>query len=97
MEIDKEKLKYVLAFMDQWIMEEIDRALCDSETDPHKSAVAINNLIKCYIALEQQVGYSLPFHDPETFFRFNAYTKAEWEQFERKRTKESTYYLGIQL
>lgn len=98
MEIDKEKLEYILAFMDQWLTESIiDRVLNDSETDPHYSAVAANNLIKCYIALEQQVGHSLPFSDPKSYFRFNAYTEPEWEQFEAKRAKESTYYRGLQL
>ena len=49
MDIDIEKLKYLLNDMDCILGELIDHVLLDSKTDPHYSAVAVANKIKCYI------------------------------------------------
>ena len=96
MDIDCEKLKYLLNDMDDVIGELIDKVLSDSETDPHYSAVATTNKIKCYIQIMDELGKSLPYRNVEEFFEFNAYTNEEYRLFEESRRKEAEYYRGIQ-
>lgn len=96
MDIDCEKLKYLLNDMESIIEELIDKVLSDSITDPHYSAVAATNKIKCYIQVMNELGEPLPYNSVEGFFRFNAYTMDEFRLFEECRTKEAKYYRGIQ-
>ena len=96
MNIDREKLMYLLNDMDFHIGELIDNVLSDSESDPHYSAVAAVNKIKCYIQIMNELGKELPYSSVEEFFDFNAYTEDEYKLFESKRQKESVYYRGIQ-
>lgn len=60
-DIDVEKLKYLLNDMDVNIGELIDNVLNDSETDPHYSAVFTANKIKCYIQIMNELGEKLPY------------------------------------
>ena len=96
MECDFEKLKYLLNNMDCIIVELIDKVLSDSSTDPHYSAVAATNKIKCYIKIMNDLGKKLPYDDVEEFFEFNSYTKEEYNLFEERRRNEAQYYQGIQ-
>lgn len=82
--------------MDYLIGELIDKVLSDSTTDPHYSAVAASNKIKCYIQIMKEIGEDLPYSTVEEFFEFNAYTKEEYLLFEKSRRKESQYYTGVQ-
>ena len=82
--------------MDNVICELIDHVLNDSEEDPHYSAVAATNMIKCYIQIMNEIGESLPYCTVQEFFLFNAYTHEEYALFEELRKKESAYYRGIQ-
>ncbi len=96
MDIDFEKLMYLLYDMDDVICELIDKVLSDSEEDPHYSAVAATNRIKCYIQIMNELGKTLPYSSVEEFFSFEAYTKEEYQLFEQLRIKESQYYHGVQ-
>lgn len=96
MVINHEKLKYLLNNMDYHIGELIDKVLSDSPNDPHYSAVAATNKIKCYIQIMNELGETLPYSNVEEFFEFNAYTKEEYRLFEESRRKESQYYRGVQ-
>lgn len=96
MNIDIEKLKYLLNDIEDSIGRLIDNVLSDSETDPHFSAVAATNMIKCYIQVMNQLGEKLQYNNVEEFFGFNAYTKEEYDAFENSRKKESEYYRGVQ-
>ena len=96
MGIDCEKLKYLLNNMEYHIGQLIDKVLIDSPTDPHYSAVAAANKIKCYIQIMKDLGEDLPYKNVEEFFEFNAYTKEEYQLFEKSRKKESQYYRGVQ-
>ncbi len=96
MNIDREKLLYLLNDMADHIGELIDKVLSDSETDPHFSAVFVNNKIKCYVQIMDELGKKLPYGNAEEFFAFNAYTKEEYRIFEEKRAKESEYYRDVQ-
>ncbi len=96
MAIDYEKLKYLLNTTDLEIGRLIDNVLSDSETDPHYSAVATSNKIKCYIEIMSELGENLPYSTIEEFFKINAYTDEEYRIFEEKRKKESVYYRDVQ-
>lgn len=96
MKLNIEKLKYLLSDTENEICILIDNVLSDSESDPHFSAVTAVNYIKCYIEISSELGKELPYNTVEEFFEFNAYTKEEYDFFERKRQKESMYYQGIQ-
>ena len=96
MNINSEKLKYLLNDMDFIIMELIDKVLSDSKDDPCYSAVAATNKIKCYIEIMKELGEPLPYQSVEGFFEFNVYIKEEYHLFEEIRVKESKYYRGVQ-
>ena len=96
MDIDCEKLKYLLNNYDSIIGELIDKVLSDSEEDPHYSAVAATNKIKCYIQIMNELGQDLPYSNVEEFFEINAYTKKEYRLFEKSRKKEAQYYRDVQ-
>lgn len=96
MNINLEKLKYLLNDVDSYIGDLIDNVLADSITDPHYSAVAAANRIKCYIEIMNEIGEKLPYTNVEEFFGFNAYTKEEYILFEESRKKEAQYYRGVQ-
>lgn len=96
MGIDYEKLMYLLYDVDDVICELIDKVLSDSKEDPHYSAVATTNRIKCYIQIMNELGKTLPYSNVEEFFSFEAYTKEEYQLFEQLRKKESQYYQGVQ-
>ncbi len=96
MNIDTEKLQYVLRVMYPSIEEFVDQVLDDSEIDPEYSAVTAANVIKCYIQIETDLGCAPPWDSVEGFFRFNGYTDEEYQRFEEKRQKESQYYIGVQ-
>ena len=96
MKLNIDKLNYLLVFMDDYINEFVDKVLADSETDPHYSAVAATNLIKCYIQIMNELGERMPYSNVKEFFKFNAYTEEEYERSEESRKKESVYYRGVQ-
>lgn len=96
MDINLEKLKYLLYSMDLDLCVMIDEVLSDSETDPHFSAVTTTNKIKCFITVMKELGESLPYSSVKEFFEFNVYTAEEYERFECLRKIESEYYRGIQ-
>ncbi len=96
MDIDKDKLQYLFKFIDEYLCDSIDEVLHDSRDDPHFSAVAVSNMIKCYIYIEKQMGENLPFDDVKSYFDYNVYTEAEYQIFEESRSKESQYYKDIQ-
>ena len=96
MDIDREKLKYLLHIQIYDIELLVENVLGDSEQDPQFSAVTATNLIKCYIQVMNELGEALPYSNVEEFFEFNAYTQEEYLTFEEKRKKESEYYRGIQ-
>lgn len=97
MNIGSEKILYILESVRAHLPQDIEDVLNDSESDPHYSAVYINNAIKCYIELMTQLGKELPYHDVESFFKFNIDPdEKKYKKFENSRKKESEYYRGIQ-
>ena len=96
MDLDKEKLLFLLMFIDDYLGELVDKVLSDSKIDPHYSAVTASNIIKCYIDINKSLGKSLPYDDVKSYFKFNAYTEGEYVLFENIRKKEAQYFIGKQ-
>ena len=96
MDINYEKLKYLLNFQVYEIELLIENVIEDSEEDPHYSAVTATNLVKCHIEIMKELGEPLPYTDVEGFVTNIGYSKNDYLLFEEKRKKESEYYRGIQ-
>ncbi len=96
MNIDKEKLLYLLMFTDDYMETFADEVMNDSAEDPHYSAVTLTNMIKCYVDIMSELGVKLPYNDVKSFFKDNLYSDEEYELFEEKRKKEAEYYSGKQ-
>ena len=96
MNIDYDKLMYLLIDFEDTINCLINSVLIDSKEDPHFSAVATANRIKCYMTVMQQLGEEMPYSTVKEYFGFNGFTDGEYISFEEKRQKESTYYSGVQ-
>lgn len=96
MDINLEKLEYLINDMEPKLCEMIGNVLSDSETDPEFSAVTTTNRIKCYIEVMNDLGKKLPYGTVKEFFDFNFFTDEEYDKFECSRKKESEYYIGVQ-
>lgn len=97
MNIDLDKVLYLVKKMDVYICGFIRDVLMDSEEDPHYSAVSATNLIKCKIQLMSELGKQLSFSNVKEYMIFNGFTAEEYEQFEISRESESYYYGGKQF
>ncbi|MCR5636326.1 MAG: hypothetical protein K6F76_03990 [Clostridiales bacterium] len=97
MSIDKEKLQCLFRFMEEYINISIYEVLNDSLEDRHFSAIAVSNIIKCYIDIENQMRVKLPYNDIKSYFEFSPFTREEYDLFEKSRLKESKYYRGKQF
>ena len=96
MAINYEKLKYMLHFQRFDIELLIENVIEDSLEDPHYSAVTATNLVKCYIEIMQELGEKLPYTDVEGFMKAIGFSTEDYLLFEKKRSQESKYYLGVQ-
>ena len=96
MESNFEKsLGYLLWHMDFEIDRYIWRVIYDSEEDPEYSAVTTTNMIKCYIDVLKCLGEDVPYSTVKEYIRYkDNYTEEEYNIFEKKRKKESEYYIG---
>lgn len=100
MEIENnlEALEYILEHADYYIDQLIDNVMEDSEIDPEYSAVTANNLIICFLRLQKMLDDSFPINTVKEYILFTPYhTMRDYEKFERKRKKESAYYIGKQF
>lgn len=93
---NNEKIIYILRFMEEYICISINEVLTDFKTDPEYSAVAVTNMIKCYIKIKNQLGENMSFCDVETFFKVKKYSEDDYMQFEESRKSESEYYRDVQ-
>lgn len=91
----KEKLMYLLKFMDYNIDDLVYNVVNDSKDDPHYSAVTASNLLKCYIEVMDYLGEELPYRDMRSYFEYNRFDIKDFENFEKSRLNETTYYNGI--
>ena len=96
MNTNKEKLLYLLGFIESDIEDLIYKVLNDSKTDPHYSAVTATNMLKCYVEVMNDLGEKLPYSNMQEFFVSDFFTEEEYRAFEESREKESKYYIGKQ-
>ena len=96
MNIDKEKLSYLLMFTHEYMEKFADAVMNDAEEDPRYSAVTLTNMVKCYVDVMNELGNPPPYSDVNSFLKFNIYSEDECECFEKKRQKELEYYIGKQ-
>ena len=96
MEIDRAKLRYLLKYYDNSIDKYITGVLQDSAENPHFSAVAAANLIKCYIQILTELGEEPPYGSVREYMLFQAFSKEECDAFEKSRQKEAVCYRGVQ-
>ena len=98
MKISAEKeLLFLLTHMDNYIDQFIYEVLNDSEEAPEKSAVALNNLINCYIKVQAEMGMKLSYSNVREYLAHACCTPEEIELFEKKRAKEAVCYHGEQF
>ena len=93
----EKELRFLLEHMDQYIDCFICEILHDSEEEPEKSAVALNNVIKCYIKGENEMGIHRGYSNVEEYLAHVCCTPEEIALIERKRAKEAVYYRGEQF
>ncbi len=91
-----DRLRFLLKHIEGDICRDIAEVLNDSDDDPHCSAVAITNYIKCYIKIMNGLGKALSFSNVFEFFITHGYSQKQYLDFEESRRKESVYYRGIQ-
>ena len=90
------EVEVVLLDMTEHICRLIGNVLQDSPTDPHYSAVAASNRIKCYIQIMTELGHELPYQTVPEFFQYYGYSQEQYDAFEKSRKEESVYYRGVQ-
>ena len=93
----EKELRFLLMRMDQYIGQLIYDVLHDSEEEPEKSAVALNNVIKCYIKVENEMGIHRGYSNVEEYLADACCTPEEIALIEKKRVKEAVYYRGEQF
>ena len=95
--MDKEKLLYLLNYMEYPIDLLVDNVINDSEEDPEYSAVTATNLIKSYIQVTKELEVFKPYKSVKEYILNDGYTFEEYELYEKKRKNESANYIGIQF
>lgn len=93
----EKELRFLLEHMDQYIDDFAYEVLHDSEEEPEKSAVALNNVIKCYIKVENEMGIHRGYSNVEEYLANSCFTPEEIALIEKKRAKEAVYYRGEQF
>ena len=93
----EKELRFLLEHMNQYIDDFAYEVLNDSEEEPEKSAVALNNVIKCYIKVENEMGIHRGYSTVEEYLTNSCFTPEEITLIEKKRVKEAVYYRGEQF
>ena len=82
-DINTEKLKYLLAGLefefDNWIYGVLD----NSDSDPRYSAAEIAYIMECYISVLKYTDGKPPYVSVKKYFDDNDFTRKEYRQFER--------------
>ena len=93
----EKELRFLLMHMDEYIDSFIYEILHDSEEEPEKSAVALNNVIKCFIKVENEMGIHRGYSNVAEYLAHACYTPEEIELIEKRRAKEAVYYRSEQF
>lgn len=93
----EKELRFLLMHMDEYIDSFIYEILHDSEEEPEKSAVALNNVIKCFIKVENEMGIHRGYSNVAEYLAHACCTPEEIKLIEKKSAKEAVYYGGEQF
>ena len=93
---DKDKLIYLLNYLEWCIEQSVYDVLSDSVEDPEFSAVTTQNLIKCYIDVATTLELPISYRSAEEFLKEKCFSLQEIETFEARRKQEAVYYIGKQ-
>lgn len=89
---------YLFKHLEYYIDDLINHVMEDSETDPHYSAVTAYNLIVCYTQIKRKLDPTYSVSNVKEYIQSDRYyTEEDYNKFEEKRKKESTYYIGEQF
>ena len=94
MDIDIEKLEYLLDFTVYDTEQLIYEVLGNSKEDPHYSAVTANNRLICYIDIMKSLKKELPYSDMKSFFEYNQFTEDDYLNFKKQYDEEKEIYVG---
>ena len=70
--------------------------LFDSEVDPNYSAVVLCSMICSYLFLRKEIEPDYDIHSYQEYLKQVGFTSKEIRKIEKKRLKESEYYVGPQ-
>ena len=94
MDINIEKLEYLLSFSESDIEQLVYDVLDNSKDDPHYSAVTANNRLVCYIEVMNSLGTELPYSNMKSFFEHLLLTKEDYDNYKRQYDEEKKIYIG---
>ena len=94
MDINKEKLEYLLSFIFYDIEQLIYEVLDNSKDDPHSSAVTANNMLVCYIEVMNSLGNELPYSNMKSFFTYLLLTEKDYDNYKQQYDDEKKIYVG---
>lgn len=94
---DSIAFNYLFKHLEYYIDDLVERVIDDSETDPHYSAVTAYNLVICYLQIKRKSDPSFSVSTVKEYILSCSYTEEDFDRFEAKRRKESTYYIGEQF
>ena len=95
--MNNKMLYYILRDIDFRLQVYIEEVLEDSPDSPEHSAVYVNNLIRCYIEIMNELGTKLSFNDVKGYILCSGFSEDDYKVFEDKRNVEAVYYIGEQF
>ena len=95
-DMDKDKLIYLLNYLEWCIEQSVYDVLSDSVENPEFSAVTTQNLMKCYIDVATSLELPISYRSVEEFLKEKCFSPQEIETFEARRKQEAEYYIGKQ-
>lgn len=88
MNIDKDKLNYLLVDFERDIIDLINDVLLNDEDDPHASATAVERRVKCYKSVSQYFNRTINFTDVQSFMQERGYSDEDFATVEKFKERE---------
>lgn len=88
MNINKDKLNYLLDDLDRCLVELINEVLLNDEQDPHASATAVETHVECYKSVSVYFNRTINFTDVQSFMKEKGYSDEEFAIVEKFKARE---------